>query len=137
LQPARSCMRPERGDLAFLWDMLDAARAIQEFVAGKKLEEYARDRMMRGAVERHIEIIGEAARNLSESLRGEHPEIPWRTIIAQRNVLHTRPGNRTTCPARPCSRWRRKCTDSVGFHIIKGRVLFYHNIIEKPLRQKR
>ena len=80
-------MLPERGDLAFLWDMLDAARAIQEFVVGKKLEEYARDRMMRGAVERHLEIIGEAARNLSESLRGEHPEIPWRTIIAQRNVL--------------------------------------------------
>lgn len=80
-------MRPEQGDDAYLWDMLDAARAIREFIAGEKIEDYAHDRMLRGAVERHLEIIGEAARNLSESLRVKHPEIPWRTIIAQRNVL--------------------------------------------------
>ena len=43
--------------------------------------------MMRGAVERHIEIIGEAARRISESTKQAHPEIPWRAIIGQRNVL--------------------------------------------------
>jgi len=32
-------------------------------------------------------IIGEAARRISEDLKQEHPEIPWRKIIAQRNVL--------------------------------------------------
>ena len=43
--------------------------------------------MLRGAVERHIEIIGEAANRVSRGFRAAHPEIPWRQIIAQRNVL--------------------------------------------------
>ncbi len=34
-----------------------------------------------------MEIIGEAARRISEELRRAHPEIPWRSMIAQRNVL--------------------------------------------------
>ena len=43
--------------------------------------------MLRGAVERHIEIIGEAASRVSRGLRAAHPEISWQRIIAQRNVL--------------------------------------------------
>ena len=39
------------------------------------------------SVERRIEIIGEAARRVSESFKDAHPEIPWRRMIAQRNVL--------------------------------------------------
>lgn len=33
---ARSPMQPEKADAAYLWDMLDAARAIRAFVAGKR-----------------------------------------------------------------------------------------------------
>lgn len=43
--------------------------------------------MLQLAVERCVEIIGEAARNISAPFKGAHPEIPWRLIIAQRNVL--------------------------------------------------
>ncbi len=43
--------------------------------------------MLRAAVERNLGIIGEAARRISKELKQEHPEIPWRKIIAQRNVL--------------------------------------------------
>jgi uncharacterized protein with HEPN domain len=39
------------------------------------------------AVERALEIVGEAARRVSETYRQAHPEIPWQSIIAQRNVL--------------------------------------------------
>ncbi|MBM4029910.1 MAG: DUF86 domain-containing protein [Planctomycetes bacterium] len=80
-------MRPETGDLSYLWDMLDAATAVREFVVGKTFADYTRDRLLRGAVERHIEIIGEAARNVSPTYRDAHPEIPWRKIIAQRHIL--------------------------------------------------
>ena len=52
----------EERDKAYLWDMLDAALAVEEFVRGQTYEEYISNRMMRGAAERHIEIIGEAAR---------------------------------------------------------------------------
>lgn len=77
----------EERDLAYLWDMLDAARAIQTFVAGSSFEGYCANRMMKGAVERYLEIIGEAARRVSEATRRAHPEIPWRAIVGQRNVL--------------------------------------------------
>ena len=77
----------EERDKAYLWDMLDAASAVEEFVRGKTYAEYLSNRMMRGAVERHIEIIGEAAGRISEAGRLAHPEIPWRAIVGQRNVL--------------------------------------------------
>ncbi len=80
-------MPPEAKDAAYLWDMLDAARAIQNFVLPHSFEEYKSDRMLRGAVERHIEIIGEAASRVSRGFQAAHPEIPWRQIVAQRNIL--------------------------------------------------
>jgi uncharacterized protein with HEPN domain len=80
-------MPPEKTDLAFVWDMWDAARAIQEFISGKTLHHYQNDRMLRGAVERYLEIIGEAAHRVSLDFQANHPEIPWRRIIAQRHVI--------------------------------------------------
>ena len=43
--------------------------------------------MLRYAVERQVLVIGEAAARVSEDLRQAHPEIPWKSIIGQRNVL--------------------------------------------------
>ena len=80
-------MRPEERDLAYLWDMLDAARTALEFTRGMTFREYAEDRKLQLAVERLVEIIGEAARHVSDSLRSAHPEIPWRRIVGQRHVL--------------------------------------------------
>ena len=78
---------PDRNDLASVLDMLAAARAVVQFVTGKSLADYAGDLFLRSAVERQVEIIGEAARRVSDDIRMAHPEIPWRPIIAQRNVL--------------------------------------------------
>jgi uncharacterized protein with HEPN domain len=80
-------MRPESEDMARLWDMLDAARAALEFIAGRRFEEFMNERMRRNAVERSLEIIGEAAKNVSHEFRDAHPEIRWRAMIALRNVL--------------------------------------------------
>ncbi len=76
-----------RRDPANLWDMLEAAEKIRHFLTGKTLEDFLRDDMLRAAVERNRGIIGEATRRISEEVKQEHPEIPWRKIIAQRNVL--------------------------------------------------
>ncbi|HOE65586.1 MAG TPA: DUF86 domain-containing protein [Candidatus Hydrogenedentes bacterium] len=67
--------------------MLDAARAIAAFAHGRCYNDYIADRMFRNAVERNLEVVGEAARCLSAGFRETHPEIPWRSIVAQRNVL--------------------------------------------------
>ncbi len=80
-------MPPSDADQAFLWDMLEAARSIQTLVAGLVFEQFAADRRTFRAVERELEILGEAARNVSDALRAAHPEIRWTSIIGQRNVL--------------------------------------------------
>ena len=80
-------MRPEGRDPAYLWDMLDAARHIQKYTAGLTLDRYLKDSMVQAAVERKLEVLGEAARRVSEPFKQAHPEIPWRQVIAQRNVL--------------------------------------------------
>lgn len=47
-----------------LWDMREAAGRIQTFTAGKSLADYEADAMLRSAVERQFEIIGEAMTRL-------------------------------------------------------------------------
>lgn len=43
--------------------------------------------MLRSAVERQVEIIGEAACGISDTFKVDHPQIPWRPIMAQRHRL--------------------------------------------------
>lgn len=60
-------MPSDKSDDAYIWDIVDAAKAIQGFVAGKTFAEYESNRMFRRAVERELEIIGEASRHLSDT----------------------------------------------------------------------
>ena len=80
-------MPPERGDPARLVDMVEAAGAVGRFIAGKTRADYDADELLRSAVERQIEIIGEAARFVSKALRDQHPEVPWHKIMGTRHVL--------------------------------------------------
>ena len=80
-------MRPEARDAAYLWDMLDAARTIMRFVSDVTINQYMEDRKLQLAVERAVEIIGEAARRVTDTFKNAHPEIPWKGIIGQRHVL--------------------------------------------------
>jgi uncharacterized protein with HEPN domain len=80
-------MQPEQRDAAYLWDMLDAAGTVEQLSSNQDFTQYSSDRRTQLAVERSLEIIGEAASKVSTSFRNAHPEIPWRQIIGQRNVL--------------------------------------------------
>ncbi len=80
-------MQPEQRDAGYLWDMLDAARTVEQLSSNQDFTQYSNDRRTQLAVERSLEIIGEAASRVSTSFRNAHPEIPWRQIIGQRNVL--------------------------------------------------
>ncbi len=74
-------------DAASLRDILDAAGRIEKYVQSVDFQHYLQQPMLRDAVERCLEIIGEAARRLSESFRDSTPEVPWRRIMASRNIL--------------------------------------------------
>jgi uncharacterized protein with HEPN domain len=80
-------MRREKGDPAFLYDMLLAAKAAMQFAAGKTFEQFQQDELLRSAIERKIEIVGEAARSVSHGLMDSTPQIPWRQITATRHIL--------------------------------------------------
>ncbi|MCE5341041.1 MAG: DUF86 domain-containing protein [Planctomycetaceae bacterium] len=80
-------MRPDERNAAYLWDMLDAAQTAQMLIDGMDFIKYSNDRRTQLAVERTLEVIGEAARRVSDDFRNAHPENPWRQIIGQRNIL--------------------------------------------------
>jgi len=86
IEAAKSSM--QRDPRAYLWDAREAAAAILEFVAGKTFEDYTNDRLLRSAVERQFEIIGEALNQLCKiepQWADRIPDVPQ--IIAFRNVL--------------------------------------------------
>ena len=80
-------MKPEERDLAYIWDMREAARDVMDFVAGVSYVKFCSDKKIRYAVERRIEVIGEAARHVSQAFQESHPEIPWKRIIGLRDIL--------------------------------------------------
>ena len=77
-------MRPEERDAAYLWDMLQAARDASTVVAGLTEQQLRRDRVRMLALERSMELIGEAARHISSAFRDKHAQIPWKEIIDSR-----------------------------------------------------
>src|SRR5919199_2791968 len=74
-------------ELNYLVDILEAARLLQKFVEGVNQDTFENDLMRQAAVMRQLEIMGEAARRLSEETRQELSEIPWHQIIGMRNRL--------------------------------------------------
>ena len=74
-------------DDAYLLDILIAARKALKFLEGMTWEEFERSELHQNAVMRPLEIIGEAARRVSQQTRDAHPEIPWEQMIGIRNRL--------------------------------------------------
>lgn len=80
-------MRPDQRDVARLWDMLRYARKVQTLTHGATFEDYQRDEKLRLAVERAIEIVGEASRGITDEYKAAHPGVPWKPIAAQRHII--------------------------------------------------
>ena len=80
-------MQPDDPDRAYVWDMLNACREIIDFAEGAEADTFAHDLMRRRAIERELEILGEAAKRLSVDFRERHQDVPWSQIIALRNIL--------------------------------------------------
>jgi uncharacterized protein with HEPN domain len=73
----------------FLDDMGAFARDALSYTTGMDQAEFERNSLVFDATLRKLELIGEAARNVPEEVRGLAPGIPWRQIIATRNrIVH-------------------------------------------------
>jgi uncharacterized protein with HEPN domain len=75
-----------KDDRERLLDILEAIERIERY-AVRGRDAFERDELLQTWVVHHIQIIGEAARKLSDNLRSAHVEVPWPQIIAMRNVL--------------------------------------------------
>lgn len=73
---------------AALWDAERAARLVTEFVSGRSFEYYESDPMLRSAVERQFEVLGEAlnrVKRYDEELASQVPDLA--KVVAFRNVI--------------------------------------------------
>src|SRR3989338_7188524 len=77
----------EKDDQIWIDHIREAITIVENHLGGMSYEEFKSDITAQDAVVRRIEIIGEAANNISSKFQGEHPSVEWRKIIGMRNVL--------------------------------------------------
>jgi uncharacterized protein with HEPN domain len=80
-------MSAKRDDKVYLRHMLEAATTAMAYVDNLSLLAFTADRMRVDATVRQLAILGEAASKVSDEFRVDHPDIPWRSAVATRNVL--------------------------------------------------
>jgi uncharacterized protein with HEPN domain len=67
--------------------ILDCIENIEQYTAETTKEKFLSNFMVQDAVTRNIEIIGEACAKISKESKDKFTEIPWRDIVAMRNIL--------------------------------------------------
>ena len=67
--------------------MIESSKKAQEFLADKTYDELQRNEQLSFAIVRALEIVGEAASQITQETRDKYPNIPWRNIISMRNKL--------------------------------------------------
>ena len=73
----------------YLEDILNSISNIEDYTKGLLFENFSNDKKTIDAVDRNLEIIGEAARNIGERFAEGHSELPWSEMISMRNkVIH-------------------------------------------------
>ena len=70
-----------------LRQMRDYAEKARAMTTGRQLQDLQRDDTLRLALERALEVIGEAALRLPDDFTNRYPHIPWRQIFGMRHVL--------------------------------------------------
>jgi uncharacterized protein with HEPN domain len=73
-------------DLVYLRHILDSILKIESYISSGR-EVFIQESHWQDAVIRQLEIIGEATKRLSQDLRSQYAEIPWRRIAGMRDVL--------------------------------------------------
>ncbi|MEK6918119.1 MAG: HepT-like ribonuclease domain-containing protein [Nanoarchaeota archaeon] len=71
----------------FILDIIESIEAIEEFSHNISKDELFSSRLRRNAIIREIEIIGEAVKNLPESIKLKNKEIEWKKIAGMRDII--------------------------------------------------
>lgn len=71
----------------YLDDMIGFAEKAVAYTNGLDREGFANSGLNYDATVRNLELLGEAATHIPSKVRDAHPEVPWRQLIATRNLL--------------------------------------------------
>lgn len=77
----------ERNDIDLIRDIAESVARISLYTLNMEYEEFRKDKKTQDAVIRNIEIRGEATKKLSEDMRKDYPNIPWKNIAGTRDKL--------------------------------------------------
>lgn len=77
----------ERNDIDLIRDIAESVARISLYTLNMEYEEFRKDKKTQDAVIRNIEIMGEATKKLSEDIRKDYPNIPWKNIAGTRDKL--------------------------------------------------
>ncbi|MGE3063901.1 MAG: DUF86 domain-containing protein, partial [bacterium] len=81
-------MNQNKNGKAYLQHIIDSIKKIEIYTKDIKTEEaFFLNTLVQDAVIRHLEIIGEAAGKISDSIKKEHKNIKWKEIMGMRNKL--------------------------------------------------
>jgi uncharacterized protein with HEPN domain len=80
-------MKDSLGDRQRLLHILDAIAEIETYIHQKDIDSFLNNSMMRFASIKQLEIIGEAAKHLSNDTKLKFSSIEWNQIVGMRNVL--------------------------------------------------
>ena len=73
-----------RNNNLYVKDILDSIDKIESYAKGLSFKEFAKKKIVIDAVVRNLEIIGEAAKNVSSEVKIKHKEIPWKQMAGMR-----------------------------------------------------
>src|SRR3990172_5633252 len=80
---------PDRDQELFINDIVTAITNIEVYIGQSTFEDFSKDKKTIDAVLRNLEVIGEASRNISKSLRDQFKEIEWKGMMGMRDkVIH-------------------------------------------------
>lgn len=75
-----------KNDRVYLQHIRDAIHRITTYTTGGR-QEFLATPQIQDAVARNLEIIGEAVKHLSDDLRRQYPDIPWRRVAGMRDEI--------------------------------------------------
>ncbi len=71
----------------YVADMKARCARVREYTAGLSREQFESNPLVYDATLRNLELLGEAARHVPEEARARAPDVPWRRVVAVRNIL--------------------------------------------------
>ncbi len=80
-------MSEKRSSSLLLFDIYQSVEKIEEFTRGISFDQLLADERTKDAILRNLQVIGEASKNLPETLIAAHPEVDWGGLAGVRDFV--------------------------------------------------